>query len=91
MLPLCDDAILCNVVTAVGSLSTKGRIELATLTCVQYGHSQQLSPVLDLPACHGLIVKLKALEVNDQGMRQALDAAALHSIHLSRANVALPM
>ena len=76
---------------AVGSMSTKGRIEIATLTCMQYGHNLQLSPVLDLPACHGLIVKLKALEVNDQGMRQALDAAALHSIHLSRTNVALPM
>ena len=41
-----------------------------------------LLPVLDLPAGHCLIVKLKALEVNDQGVWQALDAAALHSIHL---------
>ncbi len=90
-LPLCDDVILCNVVTAVGSQSTQGGIELAILTHMQYGHSQQLSPILDLPACHGLVVKLKALEVNDQGVRQALDAAALHSIHLSTTNVALPM
>ncbi len=90
-LPLCNDVILCNVVTAVGSLSTKGGIELATLTRMQYGHSQQLSPVLDLPACHGLVVKFKALEVNDQGVRQALDAAALHSIHLSTTFVTLPM
>jgi len=90
-LPLCNDVILCNVVTAVGSQSTQGEIELAILTRMHYGHSQQLSPVLDLPACHGLVVKLKALEVNDQGVRQALDAAALHSIHLSTTNVALPM
>ena len=90
-LPLCCDAILCNVVTAVGLQSTKGGIELAILTRIQYGHIPQLSPVLDFPACHGLVVKLKALEVNDQGVRQALDAAALHSIHLSTTNVALPM
>lgn len=88
---LCYVVILCNVVTAVGSQSAKGRIGLAILPCMEYDHSQQLAPVLDLPARHGLIVKLKALEVNDQGVRQALDAAALHSIHLSTTNAALHM
>lgn len=40
------------------------------------------SPVLDLPARHGFVVKLKPLEVNDQSVWQALDAAALDCIHL---------
>lgn len=39
-------------------------------------------PILDLPACHGLVVKLKPLEVDDKRVWQALDAAALDCIHL---------
>ena len=40
------------------------------------------SPALDLPPGHGLEVKLKALEVDDKGMRQHLQAVALDSIYL---------
>lgn len=39
-------------------------------------------PVLDFPAVHGLVVVLKALEVDDQHVRQDLDAVAFHRVHL---------
>ena len=39
-------------------------------------------PVLDFPACHGLIIKFKALQVNDQSMREGFDTAPFHSINL---------
>ena len=44
------------------------------------------TPALDLPSGHGLEVKLKALEVDDQRVRQNLYAVPLHCIHLQAAS-----
>ena len=43
---------------------------------------REASPALDLPSGHGFKVKLKALEVDDQRVRQHLQAVALDGIHL---------
>ena len=39
-------------------------------------------PVLDFPAVHGFVVILKALKVDNQHVRQHLDAIALYRVHL---------
>lgn len=39
-------------------------------------------PVLDFPSIHGRIVVLEALEVDDEHVRQHLDAVTLYRIHL---------
>ena len=41
-----------------------------------------LLPVLYFPPRHGLIIKLKALQMNDQCMWQDLDTASLDSVNL---------
>ena len=43
------------------------------------------APALDLPSGHGLKVKLKALQVNDQRVRQDLYAIPLYCINLQAA------
>lgn len=50
-----------------------------------------LSPVLDLPSVHGLVVKLKALEMDDQGVWELLYTHALHSINLQSQGTVLQL
>ena len=61
--------------------------QVSVLNSILGFFSESRLPVLDLPPCHVLVVKLKAFELYDQGVRQVLDAAALDSIHLSRQHV----
>ena len=54
------------------------------------GKYERTSPAFDLPSRHGFKVKLKALKVDDQCVREHFDAVALYSIHLHVMNATLP-